>query len=122
MMRMIFFIIERQSRLDVLDSIGQCSSAPAHRPGGVVCLQLYVSTTELVRDSKKIVRNPLRSVEPAIGVVEHPQIGNRRSEFFRALELAPDAGGAFDDIPHFGGRPAMNAHQGGAKLRQNSEL
>lgn len=116
MMGVTLLVIECQSRIDMLDGIGQGTPPPTHRPRGMVRLEQHLRAIQFACDSEEIVRNLFRSVEAAIGVMEQPKIRDGRRKFLRALEPASNLCGAFDDLADFSCRPAMNAHQGGCEL------
>ena len=116
MMGVTLLVIVRQSRIDMSDGIGQCTSCPTNRPRGVVGLKQHFRIIQLAPDSEKIVRNLFRSVEAAIAELEYPKVRNRRRKLLRTLEPASNVSGAFNDFANFGCRHAMNVHQGRTKL------
>src|SRR5882724_4786011 len=111
MMGVTFFVIERQSRIDMFDGFVQSASPPTHRPCAMVSLEQYLGAIQLTRNSKKIIRNLFRGIEAATSVMEEPKIRDGRRKLLRTLEPASDVSGALDDFAHLGRCKTMHVHQ-----------
>ena len=86
MMGVTLLVIERQSRIDMPDGVPQCTSSPTHRPRCMMRLQQHLRTIQISRDPEEIVRNLFRGVEATIGVVEYPEVRDRRCNLLRAVK------------------------------------
>jgi hypothetical protein len=122
MMRVAFFVIERQACIRMLAGLRQHAADPSCRPRGVVRLQQDFGVVQLTRDPEEISRNLVRPIEPAPAQVQTPQICDGWREVGGALESTPNLGCPLHGIAHLRRRAPVHIHQSCTEPRQDRQL